>query len=168
MKIISKKQVKRVLFISSLGGIGGIILSLLWIHIVRNDGMSGPIWEQDNYSYITFAYYVFNSVLLLIVTFFLKKRLYKLHAFFSIILALSVLGSLAIFDLPSNLFLYTVLIGMVTFTTGGTLLVPIFLFSVIKNAFVGIKYLCGSAKYETEQLPASSTGENVSETYVKL
>lgn len=155
MKTISEKKAKTTFWVSLIGGVGALWLSWFWLHTVKNDGLSGPIWENYKYWYITFAYYAINSALLLSTAFFLKKQLYKLHSLFSIVLGLSVLGSFFIFDSSSNLFVYTTLVGMIAFWSGGVVLIPIFLFSVIKNFIFGLRYLFGRTQYYTEAIPVN-------------
>lgn len=150
MEIINTRKRKKIATWSLIGGIGALLLSFAWLHFVNSDDLSGPVWTDSIFIGYTLWYYLINSALLISVSVLMKKGFYRIHAYLSILLAFSVFSSLLIVDGSSNLFAYTTLFGLLAFIYGGTIIVPLFLWSVIRNFVIGIKYFVKKVEYRDE------------------
>jgi hypothetical protein len=173
MKIITEKKRKRFALFLLISGIGALWLTFWWYWNRSYNGMgAGRVGFIESFSVYsrmvpTLLYYLFNSVLLIVASCsFLFKR-FKSYSILAVLLGVSVTGSLFVFqDLREitfsnlfidNLFINTVFDGMVFgMEYGGTILVPMFLYSVYKGAFRGIGYLRGRVSYA----PLETIAEN--------
>lgn len=149
MKILYKKQINFFRWVLLISGLGAIWLSFMWLRMTfGGDSMTqGGAFSTMR----VFAYYLFNSFLLLISSLFFSYKYFKTYSVLAIILAISVTVSLFIFQESNNLFFSTVLLGTTMGAMfGGTLLVPMFLGSVYVGVFRAIKHISGKLVYSYE------------------
>lgn len=148
-----------------IAGVGALWLSFWWYRV--NFG-STPFDIGSNFSSFSILYYYLcNSLLLLFSAIALSKKRFLLHSLLAIVLGLSVLASMFIFDsgstqfLLNNLFLYTTYSGVLMGVLyGGTILIPIFFLAVYKNFMYGAFYILGKLNYlEIGESDASIEGE---------
>jgi len=145
MKIITKKQINFFRWFLLISGLGAVWLTFMWYQMTfGSDGMGG-----GNFSTMTvFYYYLFNSFILIISALVFSFRFFKAYAVFAIILAISVTGSLFVFENGQNLFFVTTMLGMTMGAAfGGPILVPMFLGSVYIGVFRSIKHIFGKLEY---------------------
>lgn len=134
-----------------IAGIGSLALTVLWYFscyvegssCFKNDHWNGTLIKSPQFELnFILIYYFFNSIVLVSLPFFLMFKKYKVHAFLSIILLISVIFSLFVrFGSTTVLFIDTIRHGIFAFLFGGLILVPMFLHHVYFNFKRGIKYL---------------------------
>jgi hypothetical protein len=138
MKIITKKESSRFASFLLIAGIGALLLTVAWT--VDNDVVS---------SLPVLFYYIFNSLLLILLGITLRAERFKIYSTLAILLGISVTASLFIpMDGEGSLFLETVFRGMFLGAVfGGIILVPMFLAGVYISAVRGIQYFGGGLDY---------------------
>ncbi len=137
MKTINEKQLKQLSMFLIISGLGAVWLSFAWKHL----SSSAELGAVNFAGIHTFIYYVFNSVLLLTCGITLQLKQFKLFSYLSLCLCVAVSVSFFIFQKDSNLFIYTTIVGMsMGLIEGGTILVPMFLISIYKSAYLGFLY----------------------------
>ena len=152
MKIISQNKSKNFSLLLILAGMGALWLSFIWYKSTSsNDGLAPGRFATFEESPYTLFYYAINSILLIFSGLLLHVGRFKFYSTIALILAFSVTISLLIFPGNGNswnLFLYTVFMGMTWgLPSGGTILVPLFLYGVYWSAFQAGKHLEGKLIY---------------------
>ena len=131
------------LFIS---GMGALWLSFIWLNSISDNLMS-------NYDKNVFVYYIFNSILLILISGSYYKNKNKVFSVFSILLLTSVLSSLFIVEDGFSLFFETIDEGIVFgFLYGGIILVPMFLISVIAAAIKAFQFFFFNKEIDKKNL----------------
>ncbi len=158
MKIIYTKHINKFAIFLIISGFGALWLSFMWHKLVFGSSMGGG----GKFAQLeVFYYYLANSILLILSGFILRTKIFKLYSIIGILLGLSVIASLLIFQDGINLFFYTVLLGMTMGTMyGGIILVPMFLISVWINLFRGFKHVFGKLAYSLANEADQNNGNN--------
>lgn len=148
MKIIPQNKVKDFSLILLFSSVGSLWLTFWWYKTVAIDYIAG--FYDSFYLY----YYLINSIILFSIWFFFYLKKYKIYAYLSFVLGLSVFASLFIFEsmpdalFAGNLFLNTVFLGMFfNLFIGGILIVPLLFFVVFKNLIWSVEYLRGDIDF---------------------
>lgn len=158
MKVLYKKQINFFKWFLLVSGIGALWLTFMWYRMTFDDNSmaGGGAFSSMN----VFYYYIFNSLLLILAALVFSFRFFKTYAVIAIILALSVTGSMFVFHGGQNLFLVTIMLGMTMgIAFGGTILVPMFLFSVYSGLGKSVKHIYGKLAYSYED-PANKVSSD--------
>jgi len=151
MKIITKKKIDGFALFLIIAGIGTLWLTFWWYKATLGDNSIGGRGVFVSLSVL--YYYIFNSVLLILLGAMLRLRNFKIYSALAILLGISVTISLFIFGngsagILNNLFISTTYLGMIAGAMyGGTILVPMFLGGVYISAIRGIQHIRGKINY---------------------
>ena len=167
MNIITRKKSKKTALFLIIAGLGALWLTFWWTKM-----------SLDNNSLVDIilysAYYIFNSIVLILAGVLLYLKNFKTYSFFSLLLGISVTASLFIFDqnvdpqILGNLFLSTILQGMgFGMMLGGTLLVPMFLYAVYSSFLQGIQSMRGKINYmDSDIVPQDSAVQETNNSLI--
>lgn len=150
LKIISTNKRKKFSLLLLIAGICGLLLTYGFTILSYHNTYTVGFSEKDVFNgFPVVYYYVFNSSLLILLSVFLYKKLFKIYSVFSFILTISVLFSLFVIGVKSNLFIFTIIYGITMgYSFGGPLLVPLFLYTVFKSFFDNMKVYMNKLAYE--------------------
>jgi hypothetical protein len=120
--------------------LGLTALGAIWLTILYHrsaEGFSDPF-------IVSIVYYIINCALLCFMFIFLRLKYFMLYSCTSLVLLISVVGSMFITSALDDLsiFVSTVLTGMFFgFEVGGTILVPMFLLATFISGIRSIQYI---------------------------
>lgn len=151
MKIITIKKSNGFALFLLISGLGALWLTFWWYNATLGNNSVGGRGDFSSFSVL--YYYIFNSVLLILLGAVLRLRNFKIYSVLAILLGISVTISLFIFGngsagILNNLFISTTYLGMLAGAMyGGTILVPMFLGGVYISAIRGIQHIRGKINY---------------------